>query len=239
MLSYLRYLLHPEKDFLNKLHILLGYYPKNTALYHLAFRHKSNSNTLFNGHKQSNERLEFLGDAVLSSIIAEILFKKYPFKDEGFLTELRSKIVNREFLNRLAFKLGINELINYNNDRYGKVGQSMYGDAFEALLGAIYLEQGYQVTRKIVIHRIVKPHVDIDGLSITETNFKSKLYEYGQRENINVTFRSSEKDTEGLFTIEAMVNDRVVGISKAHTKKEGEKLASEKACETLGLISND
>ncbi|HAU52205.1 MAG TPA: ribonuclease III, partial [Sphingobacterium sp.] len=169
----------PDREYVRKLKNLLGFVPGNVHLYKMAFRHKSVAVTIKEGAKNSNERLEFLGDAVLGSVVAELLFKKYPYKDEGFLTEMRSKIVSRANLNQLSRKLGFNELIQFDARMISfpnKQG-SLLGDAFEALIGAVYLDRGYVFTKSFLLNRIIKPHVDIHLLEQTETNFKSRLIE--------------------------------------------------------------
>ena len=206
----------------------------------MAFRHRSIAVVLKNGTKNSNERLEFLGDAVLGSVIAEELFKRYPYKDEGFLTEMRSKIVNRANLNQLSRKLGLGELIEYDNRivNYPSKQGSLLGDAFEALIGAIYLDKGYNFTQSFLINHIIKPHIDIHTLENTETNFKSKLIEWCQRHSKDVTFElvaNSEGDSAKLFTIKVSVDGESVGSGRDYNKKNAEKLAAEKACEVLNI----
>src|SRR6195952_2103232 len=143
----------PNRKYVKVLNNLLGFVPGNLSLYRLAFRHKSVAQNVKKGVKNSNERLEFLGDAVLGSVVAEVLFKLYPYEDEGFLTELRSKIVSRNNLNALGRKLGLEQLIEYDNRMVGSTRQgSLLGDAFEALVGAVYLDQGYDFTKGFLIN---------------------------------------------------------------------------------------
>jgi len=218
---------------------LLGFVPGNLSLYRLAFRHKSVAQNVKKGVKNSNERLEFLGDAVLGSVVAEVLFKLYPYEDEGFLTELRSKIVNRVNLNQLARKLGFDQLIQYDNRMVNTTRQgSLLGDAFEALVGAIYLDKGYDFTRNFLVNHIIKSHIDIHRLEQTETNFKSKLIEWCQRHGKDITFELIEnKDGESnkLFTVQASIDGEIMGQGKEFNKKNAEKLAAEKACEALSI----
>jgi len=218
---------------------LLGFVPGNIALYKLAFRHKSVAQNVKKGVKNSNERLEFLGDAVLGSVVAEVLFKLYPFEDEGFLTELRSKIVSRVNLNQLARKLGFDKLIEFDNRALNAQRQgSLLGDAFEALIGAVYLDKGYDFTRNFLVNHIIKSHIDIHKLEQTETNFKSKLIEWCQRHSKDISFDlidNLEGENTKLFTVQASVDGDVVGMGKEFSKKNAEKLAAEKACETLGI----
>ena len=141
-----------DRAFLQKMKRLTGMYPNNVALYKLAFKNKSAQRKDNLENSSNNERLEFLGDAILGSVIAHYLFQRFPFKDEGFLTEMRSKIVNRAHLNKLAVKLGLDELIS---EAEGGMSKSVYGDAFEALIGAVYLDKGYKATQNFIIHRIL------------------------------------------------------------------------------------
>ncbi|HEY8927567.1 MAG TPA: ribonuclease III [Mucilaginibacter sp.] len=231
--------LSPNRKYVKILKNLLGFVPGNLSLYKLAFRHKSVAQNIKKGVKNSNERLEFLGDAVLGSVVAEVLFKLYPYEDEGFLTELRSKIVSRNNLNALARKLGFDKLIEYdarmlNSSRQG----SLLGDAFEALIGAVYLDKGYDFTRHFLVNHIIKAHVDIHTLEQTETNFKSKLIEWCQRHGKDIVFYlvpNQDGENTKLFTIHAIIDGEIMGQGKEFSKKNAEKLAAEKACESLQI----
>ncbi len=218
---------------------MLGFVPGNLSLYRLAFRHKSVAQNVKKGVKNSNERLEFLGDAVLGSVVAEVLFKLYPFEDEGFLTELRSKIVNRSNLNQLARKLGFEQLIEYDSRMVNSTRQgSLLGDAFEALVGAIYLDKGYDFTKNFLVNHIIKSHIDIHKLEQTETNFKSKLIEWCQRHGKDITFELIENgdgESNKLFTVQASIDGEIMGQGKEFNKKNAEKLAAERACEALSI----
>ncbi len=230
----------PKRKYINLLRNLLGFVPGNVNLYRMAFRHRSVAIILKNGTKNSNERLEFLGDAVLGSVIADELFKLYPYRTEGFLTEMRSKIVSRVNLNQLARKLGLNELIEYDNRivNFPTKQSSLLGDAFEALVGAIYLDKGYDFTKNFIISRIIKPHIDILMLEKTEANFKSKLIEWCQRHGKDILFELAENgegESSKLFTIHVLIDGESKGIGRDYNKKNAEKLAAEKACEMLGL----
>ncbi|HAE69200.1 MULTISPECIES: ribonuclease III [Sphingobacterium] len=231
----------PDREYVRKLKNLLGFVPGNVHLYKMAFRHKSVAVTIKEGAKNSNERLEFLGDAVLGSVVAELLFKKYPYKDEGFLTEMRSKIVSRANLNQLSRKLGFNELIQFDARMISfpnKQG-SLLGDAFEALIGAVYLDRGYVFTKSFLLNRIIKPHVDIHLLEQTETNFKSRLIEWCQHTGKEIVFRQTdnpEGESSKMFSIEAVVDGIVCGLGRDFNKKSAEKSAAEKACEFLKIL---
>lgn len=236
------YRLHLSKDreFIRKLKNILGFVPGNAVLYKMAFRHRSVAKLLKNGTKSSNERLEFLGDAILGSVIAELLFKSYPYKDEGFLTEMRSKIVNRANLNQLARKMGFDRLITFDQKMVNVQTKhhSMLGDAFEALIGAIYLDRGYNFTKEFLLKRIVKPYIDVHTLEQTETNFKSKLIEWCQRQGKDISFEliaNTEGDSPKLFTVQTLIDGESFGIGKDYNKKNAEKQAAEKTCEALAI----
>ncbi len=227
---------HPStgKDLQRSIKNIFGFHPGNLHLYRLAFRHKS-ANKDVNGIKINNERLEYLGDAILDSVIAEYLFKKFPYKGEGFLTEMRSKIVCRSNLEKLSRKLGIDRLIESSPDTKG-ASKSMRGDAFEAFIGALYLDKGYEYTRKIIIKRIVNIHIDIDTLEYLDTNFKSKLIEWAQKEKKEVNFRVvSEKGEKNKhqYEVEVYVDEKAVSRGIDYSIKGAEKIAAEKACNAL------
>lgn len=229
----------PNRKYVKILKNLLGFVPGNLSLYRMAFRHKSVAQNIKKGVKNSNERLEFLGDAVLGSVVAEVLFKLYPYEDEGFLTELRSKIVSRVNLNALGKKLGFDKLIEYDNRMLNSSRQgSLLGDAFEALIGAVYLDKGYDFAKNFLINHIIKPHIDIHTLEQTETNFKSKLIEWCQRHGRDIIFElvtNQDGESTKLFTVQANIDGEVMGSGKEFSKKNAEKLAAEKACEALGI----
>lgn len=230
----------PHKEFIKKLKNILGFVPGNIVLYKMAFRHRSVAKILKNGSRSSNERLEFLGDAILGAVIAELLFKNYPYKEEGFLTEMRSKIVNRANLNQLARKMGFDQLILFDQKTVNLQTKhhSMLGDAFEALIGAIYLDKGYNFTKNLLLKRIIKPYIDIHTLEMTETNFKSKLIEWCQRHGKDISFdmvENGEGESTKLFTIHAIIDNENHGIGIDYNKKAAEKLAAEKACESLAI----
>ncbi len=216
---------------------IFGYYPNNLSLYQLAFRHKSVAKELSNGTKVSNERLEYLGDAILGAVVADLLFKKFPYKDEGFLTEMRSKIVSRSQLNNLSHKLGLNKLIHSSNESKS-IYKSMHGDAFEAFIGALYLDKGYQFTRKIIIDRIINVHLDIDELETQIINYKSKLVEWGQKEKKEVDFKMVEEIGDGFkkqFLVKIFVDGDVVESGQDFSIKGAEQIAAEKAFLKLHL----
>ena len=215
---------------------VLGFTPRRTELYHTAFIHRSVS-SVTEGHRINNERLEYLGDAVLGTVVAEYLYKKYPLKGEGFLTEMRSKIVSRKSLGQLAVKIGMMELIEHQRGGEGAF-KSMGGDALEALIGAVYIEKGYRFTRRIIIRELLCTYIDVDTVAQTEWNFKSKLIDWGQKNHKKVTFeivRSVVRGQSGRREYECRVNidGQPQQSAVEYTIKAAEQLAAEKTYKTL------
>ncbi len=234
ILNPIRSLINSEKEFSQAIKNILGFYPGNRHLYKLAFRHRSVAETI-NGIKVNNERLEYLGDAVLGAVIADYLFKKFPLKDEGFLTEMRSKIVCRNRLNKLAMKLGFDKLIQ-STPETKVMSKSIRGDAFEALIGALYLDKGFEFAKKVIIHRIINMHIDIDELEKEETNYKSKLIEWTQKEKKTIDFNLIDEVGEGShkqYVIEIVVDESSICKGQDFSIKNAEKHAAEKAWNIL------
>ncbi len=224
-------LFSPEKQLFFSIKNIFGYYPRNIYLYKLAFRHKSVSSEIINGIKICNERLEYLGDAVLSSIVADFLFKRFPFKDEGFLTEMRSKIVNRSQLNKLSRKLGLDKFILAKID-VGSRNNSIKGNAFEAFIGAMYLDKGYSFTKKILINYVINVHFDIDKLETIDINFKSKLLEWTQKEKKSLEFKTIKEIGTGFskqYIVKVYVDNKPLAEGQGFSIKAAEQSASEKA----------
>lgn len=179
----------------------------------------------------SNERLEYLGDAVLSSIVADFLFKKFPYRDEGFLTEMRSKIVSRAQLNKLAKKLGLDKLIE-SEAFCNSHSKSLFGDAYEAFVGALYLDKGYAYTKKIILKRVVEVHFDIEKLETLDVNFKSQLIEWSQKEKVPIEFKVVDEIGNGYgkqYVVELLVASKIYGDGRDFSIKGAEQQASEKA----------
>jgi len=241
LLSKLRkkksYIFVPEKKFLKQLKEILGFSPRNLELYQLALIHKSASGRFSQQTKINNERLEFLGDAILDSIVAEHLYQQFPDKDEGFLTQLRSKIVNRDTLKRIAIKMGIAGLLitRVSKDDYN----ALYGDALEALIGAIYLDRGFKKTRKFVIERIINYHLNLEMLCITEVDFKSRIIEWGQKNKKEINFTSQEQvnetDNSTVFISYLFILDEIMGTGSGKSKKEAEQNAAKQAIQIIGI----
>ncbi len=222
----------PTKELSEAINNIFGYHPKNVSVYKLAFKHKSASVVINNGFRHCNERLEYLGDAVLGSVVADFLFKKFPFKDEGFLTEMRSRIVSRSNLNMLSRKMGLDQLVEAGKDG-NNTESSIMGDAFEALIGAIYLDKGYAFTKNLIVRKIIQTHLDIDELMMRDINFKSKIIEWIQKEKKEVSFNLVNETDNGkkgkLYTIELVIEDDVVGRGQGYSIKKAEQGASRQA----------
>lgn len=217
---------------------IAGFTPSNLELYRLATVHSSIAKENGHGFKESNERLEYLGDAILGAAVADYLFKKFPFKSEGFLTEIRSRIVNRETLNLLARKIGIGNIVQYDQ-KNAHLQQVILGNTLEAIVGAIYLDKGYLRTKKFVIDKLINPNYDLDEIVNSNSNFKSKIIEWSQREGKEVRFEILHV-TKGRnhkeFTAQVIVDDQPKGTGYGNSKKKAEQDAAQKTCEMLNLL---
>jgi ribonuclease-3 len=203
-------------------------------LYKTALSHRS----VKEGSDQNNERLEFLGDAVLSAAVADYLFKKYPYKGEGFLTEMRSKMVNRATLNDIAIKMGLKKITIYNKGDNGLKISQIFGNTLEALLGAIYLDLGYDKTKKWVTRHMVIPHMFMDDLEVLEINQKNKLYGWVNKNGKNLVFETLDERFENgrrLFTVGVVIDGELIAEGKAYNKKDASQLAAQTAVEKIGL----
>lgn len=207
---------------------ILGFQPKDIKLYEEALRHKSSSKEEGNGYYYNNERLEFLGDAVLDAIIADVVFKKFPNKNEGFLTNTRSKIVKRETMDRIAGELGLNHLIVSSSRITHKT--HILGNALEAFIGAVYLDQGYRKTYQFVTEKVILPFIDVDDLSKKEENFKSKLLEWCQKHRVGLEYELIENFIDNkrnfIFQTQVLLNGLLAGIGTGYSKKESQQQAS-------------
>lgn len=233
----IRVILSEDKNLYTSLRNIFGFYPGNIFLYKLAFRHKSLAKEVTNGTKVSNERLEYLGDAVLSAVVADHLFKMFPVKGEGFLTEMRSRIVSRASLNKLSQKLGLDKLIQANSDG-NNVYKSMSGDAFEAVIGAMYLDKGYQFTRRVIIEKVIQQHFDLDELENTDTNYKSRLIEWAQKEKKAVEFVQVSEVGHGYnkqYVVEVLIDKEPHGKGRDFSIKGAEQNAAMKALIELDI----
>ena len=223
-----------NREFKKQLSNVLGFTPGEITLYKTALSHRS----VREGADENNERLEFLGDAVLSSIVAHYLFKKYPYKGEGFLTEMRSKMVNRQKLNDIALKMGLKKITFYNKyDNALKISQ-IFGNTLEALIGAVYLDKGYTGTHKWVEKYIIMPHMFMDDLEDVEINIKNRLYGWANKNGKALEFETLEEKFENgrrLFTIGATVDGELIAEAKGFNKKDASQVAAQLAVTKLGL----
>lgn len=234
MRNLIRKILPARNSFEKNLRNILGYNPGNLQLYRTALSHRS----VKESNDQNNERLEFLGDAVLSSVVADYLFKKYPYKGEGFLTEMRSKMVNRATLNDIALKMGLKKITLFNKGDNGLKISQIFGNTLEALLGAIYLDLGYRKTQRWIMKRIITPHLFMEDLEVLEINHKNKLYGWANRNGKTLEFELMEERIENgrrLFTIGAVVDGAVIAQGKAYNKKDASQIAAQTAVELLGI----
>ena len=208
---------------------MLGFYPRNIEIYQQALLHKSSSIKAGKGRLLNNERLEFLGDAILDAIVADIVYKKFEGKREGFLTNTRSKIVQRETLNRVAVEIGLDKLIKYTT-RQSSHNSYMCGNAFEALIGAIYLDRGYRACKKFMEERIINQYLNLEKISRKEVNFKSKLIEWSQKNKFCVEFnlieQSLDSDQNPIFETQITVENIPAGTGKGYSKKESQQEAA-------------
>jgi len=223
-------------SFKKQLKNVLGFSPNNLSLYKTALTHRS----VRENADENNERLEYLGDAVLSALVADYLFMRYPYREEGFLTEMRSKMVNRQQLNEIALRMGLKKITLYNkSDGSLKISQ-IFGNTLEALVGAIYLDRGYKKTAKWVTERIILPHMFIDDLELLEINHKNKLYGWANKNGKILEFETVEERVENgrrLFTIAAVVDGNKIAEGKAFNKKDASQIAAQVAVAMLGIIT--
>jgi ribonuclease-3 len=224
--------LKTKNKFLIQIKNIIGYYPNDVFLFKKAMIHKSVVNDGKDVYGESNERLELLGDAVLGMIVMEYLYVKFPHKNEGELTQYRSKIVSRNTLNKIAITIGLNELIVANIDK-NNPADSLYGNAFEALVGAIYLDLGIKKTEKFLINKIFKEAINLNELLSAESNFKSKVIEWAQKEKHKIDFKTIEAYTERrikTFSAHLYLNGEKVSEGTAKSKKKAEQIASKFFC---------
>jgi len=229
-----RHIFPARSVFEKNLRNVLGFRPKNLPLYKTALSHRS----IKEGSDQNNERLEFLGDAVLSTVVGDFLFKKYPYKGEGFLTEMRSKMVNRSILNEVALKMGLKRITLYNkHDNSLKISQ-IFGNTLEALIGAIYLDLGYFRTKRWIMKRVILPYFFLDELENLEINHKNKLYGWASKNGKVLEFETVDERFENgrrLFTVAAVVDGEIISEGKGYNKKDASQIAAQVAVEKLGL----
>jgi len=228
----------PDKKIISAIQTIAGFTPRNLELYKLATLHSSIAKENGQGFKESNERLEYLGDAILGAIIAEYLFKKYPNKDEGFLTKMRSKIVKRQTLNEIADNMGLDVILAEYS--MGKMSNSMLGNALEALVGAIYIEFGYEKTKTYVIKNILMKYLNINDLETRDDNHKSQLLEWCQKNGKDINFATLSKfklDKRDCFKVAIVIDGVEISTAEDFNKKSAEQTAANRAIEKL-MIQN-
>jgi ribonuclease-3 len=225
-----------EKELFSSLYQIIGFYPHHIAYYQQALMHKSVARRNAKGKPMNNERLEFLGDAILDAVVGDIVYRHFDGKREGFLTNTRSKIVQRDTLNKLAQEMGINQLIlssGHSSSHNSYVG----GNAFEALVGAIYLDQGYNACMRFMEKRILNQLINIDKVAYKEVNFKSKLIEWSQKNRVELEFKLLEqkKDEKGspVFSYQVIIEGLEGEKGSGYSKKESQQLASKLTLESL------
>jgi ribonuclease-3 len=228
-----------KREFRSRLKNLLGFRPGNLKIYEVAFIHRSASFNLPDGQRINNERLEFLGDSVLDMILSDFLFEKYPEESEGFMTKIRSRIVNREVLNQLSVSMGINKLL-VSNISSGHNTKHLYGDALEALIGAIFLDKGFKRTKRFFIKRVLEKYLDLQTIVKTDNDYKSLVFEWVQKNKNNLVFTYNEEydfdHKKSVFTTILCIDKEEFGKGQGTSKKEAEQEASHKAWEKLNDI---
>lgn len=226
----------PDKAYYRIVDDLFGFIPHNVELYKLALIHKSASLVLDDGSSINNERLEYLGDAVIEAVTSDYLYIEYPDRDEGFMTQLRSKIVSRQSLNALAVEIGLDRHVIANGGA-GITQKHIFGDAFEAMMGAIYLDQGYDYVNRLLINRLYAEHLNLNELTTSETDFKSRLIEWCQKNHHRILFRTEHDKgyapNHPVFRATVLVDDMEVGHGAGDSKKEAEQRAAYSVSEYL------
>ena len=223
-----------KSEFEKSVDMLIGYRSTKMVLFHTAFNHRS----LKENPSENNERMEFLGDAIISSVVAEYLFKKYPYKGEGFLTEMRSKMVNRQQLNHIAIQMGLKKMTRFNKLDGGLKSSQIFGNTLEALVGAIYLDNQYEFTKKWIIEKMIQPYLFMDELEQIDINIKNKIIGWALKQGKQIDFVLADETLEGrrrLFTINIVIDGEVITSQKGFTKKDASQIAAQKAIEILQI----
>jgi ribonuclease-3 len=223
-----------KSEFEKSVLLLIGYRTSKMVLFHTAFNHRS----LKENPSENNERMEFLGDAIISSVVAEYLFKKYPYKGEGFLTEMRSKMVNRQQLNHIAIQMGLKKMTRFNKLDGGLKSSQIFGNTLEALVGAIYLDKQYNFTKNWIIQKMIQPYLFMDELEQIDINIKNKIIGWALKQGKQIDFVLADEQLEGrrrLFTINIVIDGEVITSQKGFTKKDASQIAAQKAIEILQI----
>lgn len=231
-----------NREFGSRLRKILGFKPGSLRLYEAAFIHRSASYALPDGKKVNNERLEYLGDAVLDAILSDFLFEKFPDATEGFMTKIRSRIVNRDVLNQLAISMGLNNIL-VSNVNPAHPTKSLYGDALEALIGAVFIDKGFKKTKNLFIKKVLDRYLDLDKIINTDTDYKSLVFEWVQKNKANLIFTYNEEydfdSRKSVFSTTLFINREEYGKGQGDSKKEAEQEASSRAWERIKDISPD
>lgn len=232
LIDRIKFFCRKDKELYSALYSILGFYPHNIELYRTALSHSSLARRDAKGGATHNERMEFLGDAILEAAVSDIVYHKFERKREGFLTSTRSKIVSRDTLNHLATELGIDKLIK-TTVRPTTHHNNLGGNAFEALIGAIYLDRGYKFCKWFLEHRVLGKRLDIEGVAQKEVNFKSKLLEWSQKNRIKAEFTLNDTEKPGsnspIFYSTVLLEGLLAGEGKGYSKKESQQLAAKDA----------
>lgn len=225
-----------KREFSSRLNKILGFRPGNLKLYEIAFIHRSASFTLPNGKKVNNERLEYLGDAVLDAILSDYLFEKFPDSNEGFLTKIRSRIVNRDVLNQLALSMGINNIL-ISNVSSVHTTKNLYGDALEALIGSVFLDKGFKKTKKLFLRNVLNKYLDLNVIVNTDSDYKSLVFEWVQKHKSNLIFTYHEEYDfnlkKSVFSTILIIDKEELGVGQGSSKKEAEQEAASQAWKRL------
>ncbi len=231
--GWLKYIFSNEKVFIKELKKILGFYPNNLEYYKTAFIHKSATYIDHTGKVVNNERLEFLGDAILDAVIGDYLFNHFPEGSEGFMTQTRSKIVNRGFLTHLATEIHLDEFIILHIQP-PFVKKNICGNALEAFIGAVYLDLGYYYAYKFIEKQLLKKHVDLDKVVNSDSNYKSQVIEWAQHEHMKVNFETEQIQGKPVkFEAKIFVNENFFGQGTGQSKKEAEQQAAKVAMEQI------
>ena len=223
-----------DKTYYRIIDDLFGFIPHNIELYKLALIHKSASLVLDDGRQINNERLEYLGDAVIEAVTSDYLYIEFPDEQEGFMTQMRSKIVSRQSLNGIAERMGLSQhIISHSNGSFTQ--KHIYGDAFEAMMGAIYLDQGYEFVNRLLINHIYCHYLDLDDLSESETDFKSRLIEWCQKNHHTISFRTSQSHDPAVHGGRLIFRSTVCidGLETGHGSGESKKAAEQEAARSV------
>ena len=239
LIDRIRLLFRKDKESYVCFYRMLGFYPHDIRYYEQALLHRSSSVKSDQGRLLNNERLEFLGDAILDAVVGDIVYQKFEGKREGFLTNTRSKIVSWESLNHVAEQIGLSKLIKFSI-RHASHNSYMGGNAFEALIGAIYLDRGYAYCQDFMEHRIIGPYINLNKISRKEVNFKSKFIEWAQKNKVEISFelisQTLDEFNSPVFVSEILIEGIHACKGKGYSKKESQQVA---AHETLNKIKKD